>query len=193
MAQTTQKDFYHAGFQLGRAKDVERFNNTVAALQAEVNSAEVHHTVVITNTSDAVQTILNNFEETANKLEKQVDGMVQKHLQFVKQLEIETAIWAAMQPPPSAEHYVKQREKGFKIFEDCEQGFQVIAQTLENQVRQVRLSDKLEEMKVNLRKYLETEVETARNNLRDFRKGYNEGAGIRQQMDDLDGTSGSGQ
>lgn len=180
------KNFYHAGFQLGRAKDQQKYSATEAVLKAEVTSAETNHTTVITNTENAVQSILSNFEDTASKLEKQANDMVQKHLQFIKQLEIETAIWSALQPAPGAEYYIKQREKGFKVFEDSEKGMDDIIQTLRKQVQEVRLSGKLDELKANLRQYLEKEAETALNNLRDFRKGYNEGAGIRQQMDALE-------
>ena len=189
MAQENHKSFYHAGFQLGRAKDQEKYNATVTALQTEVTSAETNHTSVISKTDEAVTKTLTDFETTAGKLEKKVSDMVQKHLQFIKQLEIETAIWSAMQPPPGAEYYVKQREKGFKIFEDTEKEMEEIVRTLREQTQQVQLTGKLDEMKVNLRQYLENELQTARDNLRDFRKGFNEGAGIRQQMDDLDGDS----
>lgn len=189
--QEKEKTFFHSGFQLGRAKDVDRFNNTVTSLEAEITSAEAHQSDLVQKTIDAVNGLLHNFGETAKRVDSIANGMVQKHLQFVRQLEIETAIWAAMQPPPGPEYYVEQRNKVSDIFKKTEEGFDKLSAKLDEQVHSMSLSNMLEKMVNELKAQHNNTLETMRANLREFRKGYNEGAGIRQQLDDLDGGSSS--
>ncbi|MBX2892234.1 MAG: hypothetical protein KF734_15005 [Saprospiraceae bacterium] len=76
-------------------------------------------------------------------------------------------------------------------YQKTEEGFDKLSAKLDEQVQAMNLSNVLEKMVNELKAQHNSSLETMRTNLREFRKGYNEGAGIRQQLDDLDGGSQS--